>query len=103
MEVRIDTPAATGAASADQPDDLSAHEITLPDAVRLSDVLERNGLDAQEQETPGLDQLADLGKRMHGAATIAAAEPHAITTPSEVPCVRSRSASSSRWDVFGGA
>jgi hypothetical protein len=50
----------------------------LADAVRVGDLGEREGLRDRERETPGLDQLADLGEGMDRAAGLSAAEPHPV-------------------------
>ena len=50
----------------------------LADPVRLGNLGEGEGLRDREREAPGLDQLADLAKRVDRAAGVAAAEPHPV-------------------------
>ena len=52
------------AASADQQHELSAHLALLAHPVRLGGRREREGPRDRERESPGLDQLADLGERV---------------------------------------
>ena len=52
--------------------------IVLADAVRPRDLGGREGLRDREREAPGLDQLADPGERVDRAASVPAAEHHAV-------------------------
>jgi hypothetical protein len=73
-------PVLTGLAcgKADCQHEFPAQVTVLANTVCLRDLGEREGLRDREGEAPGLDQLADLGERVDGAAGVPAAEPHPV-------------------------